>query len=74
MVAGPGAVELGAVESDAGAGARAVKVEKPALLEGTLPALLGDTLSTLFLGSLSPGEPMDLSDADLGAEQRGGFL
>ena len=68
-VAGPRAVE-----PDARAGAGAVRVKEPVLLERMLPALLGSTLSALLFGSLSSREPTDLGDADLGAEQREGFF
>ena len=63
-----------ALEPGARARAGAVRVEEPTLLGGMLPALLGSTLPTLFLGLLSPREPTDLGDTDFGAEQRGGFL
>ena len=56
------------MEPSARAGVGAVRVEELALLGGMLPVSLGNTLSALLLGSLNPGELIDLGDADLSAE------
>ena len=55
---------LGLGESSVGI----LRIEKPALLDNTVFTLLTDILSTLFFGSLSFKEPIDLGNANFGIE------
>lgn len=74
MHAESGAMELNVIKPGAETRTEKVKIEKLASPGGTLPALLGDMLLALLLGSLSLRQLTDLSNADLGIKRHKGFF